>query len=448
MTVRNIFNSDTLDELDRRYELTLVSYYASRLNEIWPGRWSKIQLLKWTCPRWRLPTLQGFLINVVFHWNLHAFFRCHKLFTMAQRLAFYKEKHRLRYYFDKQVGSRIVSLFRRNNNGKDLLRDLVYLTPIQKQLRTVNALLVSSTDQAKDQQLIYTFHKIGIPVVALVHSFDNLTSKGLLSTQPDRLLVWNEIMRKEAIDYHGFHIDKVDIVGVPQYETYRKLVVEACESSFRKRLRIPDGTKVITFAGSAIHMFPDEMRFVEDFLSAISRGSCGNTILVMRTHPPDIRKEAYSEKYLTSELPIRLDFPDSGFSALNTGDVGSSQSIREFVELMRYSDVVINLSSTVVLDAILFDTPAICLNFNYLEKEAVNAAHMHHKCEHYHAIVQSNAVDFPNNLEELLRAVNRYLRNPQDKSAERRQLANQIMPNVPTSKLIAEAIDKAIVEHV
>ena len=73
---------------------------------------------------------------------------------------------------------------------------------------------------------------------------------------------------------------------------------------------------------------------------------------------------------------------------------------------------------------------------------------MHHKCEHYHAIVQSNAVDFPNNLEELLRAVNRNLRNPQDKSIERRQLANQIMPNVPTSKLITEAIDKAIAEHV
>ena len=446
MTVRNLFDGDTMSELDKRYEIKVVSYYSSQIKAMWPSRWSERQLFKWACPRWRLPALQGFLINLLYHWNLHAFSREHSLFTMEQRLSLYKEKHRIRYHFDREVGARIVALFRGKDKDRDLLRDFVYLTPVQKGLQLVKALLVASTDLSKDQQLIYTFRKIGIPVIALVHSFDNLTAKGLLSTKPDRLLVWNEIMRKEAVDYHGFDTANVAIVGVPQFEKYRRLSAEASEFRFRKRLNIQNGVKVITYTGSAISMFPDEEQFVEELVGAISRGECGQSVLVLRIHPPDVRQEAYCKKYEKSDLPIRIDFPDSGFSALNTGDIGNRESVLEFVELMKFSDVVVNLSSTITLDAVLFDTPVICLNFNYLAEDALNAAHMHHKCEHYHAIVESTAVDFPNSMNELILDINSYLRNPEKNSSERQRLSKRMMPDLPTSRLIAEDVEKAIVD--
>ena len=114
---------------------------------------------------------------------------------------------------------------------------------------------------------------------------------------------------------------------------------------------------------------------------------------------------------------------------------------------MQYSDVVINLSSTIALDAVLFDTPVICLNFNYLDNEWVSAP-SHHRCEHYRPIVESKAVEFPNNLDELLSMINLYLEDPSKKSAERQQLSDRMMPDLPTSRLVVEAIEKAIQESV
>jgi hypothetical protein len=193
-------------------------------------------------------------------------------------------------------------------------------------------------------------------------------------------------------------------------------------------------------------MFPDEERFVQELVEATSKGKFGNSVLILRTHPPDIRKQLYCQRYSETDLPIRVDVPDSGFTASNTGAIGTSESVLNFVELMQHSDVVVNLSSTIALDAVLFNTPVICLNFNYLTKESWFCAPNHHRCEHYRPIVESSAVDFPNNFDELVCSINSYLDDPEKRTFERRRLADQMMPNLPTSSLVVNAIEKAIHE--
>jgi hypothetical protein len=47
--------------------------------------------------------------------------------------------------------------------------------------------------------LIRAVIKAGIPTLGVVASWDNLTSKGLLLPKVDRLLVWNDAMREEAV---------------------------------------------------------------------------------------------------------------------------------------------------------------------------------------------------------------------------------------------------------
>ena len=85
---------------------------------------------------------------------------------------------------------------------------------------------MASIDAQKDKELIYSCKKFGIPVVALVHSWDNLAAQGYFSCKPDRLLVWNEKMAEEAETLHGIDRDHVDIVGGPQYELYRRIATQ------------------------------------------------------------------------------------------------------------------------------------------------------------------------------------------------------------------------------
>jgi hypothetical protein len=44
---------------------------------------------------------------------------------------------------------------------------------------------------------------LGIPAASCVASWDNLTNKGLLKFDPERVFVWNEAQRREAIELHG-----------------------------------------------------------------------------------------------------------------------------------------------------------------------------------------------------------------------------------------------------
>ena len=79
MTIRNIFYSQTLEELNNRFELTVVSYYANELKAALPAIYRERKFIKLQVPRWRFPSLQGRLIRLLYEWNLHAFYRRHNV---------------------------------------------------------------------------------------------------------------------------------------------------------------------------------------------------------------------------------------------------------------------------------------------------------------------------------------------------------------------------------
>ena len=51
-------------------------------------------------------------------------------------------------------------------------------------------------------------HRLGIPIVFLPFSWDNLTNRGLVRIAPDRVLVWNEHQKREAVTYHDVPADR------------------------------------------------------------------------------------------------------------------------------------------------------------------------------------------------------------------------------------------------
>jgi hypothetical protein len=60
--------------------------------------------------------------------------------------------------------------------------------------------------------------QLGIKSVLGVGSWDHLTTKGLIHEVPDRVLVWNEAQKQEAIDLHGVPADRVLVTGAQAYD--------------------------------------------------------------------------------------------------------------------------------------------------------------------------------------------------------------------------------------
>jgi hypothetical protein len=60
----------------------------------------------------------------------------------------------------------------------------------------------------------------GTPTVALIHNWDNLSSKGAFAVRPDHLAVWGEQSAVHAQRIHGFAAGEVTAVGSPALDAY------------------------------------------------------------------------------------------------------------------------------------------------------------------------------------------------------------------------------------
>ena len=53
-----------------------------------------------------------------------------------------------------------------------------------------------------------------------VFSWDHLSSKALLRSVPDRILLWNDTQKREAIEWHDMPADRIVVTGAQCYDQW------------------------------------------------------------------------------------------------------------------------------------------------------------------------------------------------------------------------------------
>ena len=61
---------------------------------------------------------------------------------------------------------------------------------------------------------------LGYPTALCVWSWDHLSSKAILRTVPDRVFVWNDTQRQEAVALHGVPPDRVVVTGAQCFDQW------------------------------------------------------------------------------------------------------------------------------------------------------------------------------------------------------------------------------------
>ena len=396
-------------------------------------------------PRWFFPKIRARLLRCMGEWSRYALEMDKRPIIQKKYMVRDRASHPFAYFANK-VGAKILLILRKVPYEVDFIRRFIFFIPLQRNFGDLDCLLVASVDHPQDRRALYRCRTGGIPVVLLVHSWDNLTSHGFFSAPPDRLLVWNEFMKEDAIKFHEFPEEKIDIVGAPFLERYKYYMPLTDRQRLCERLNISEQKKIITYACNADWCIPDEREFLAKLLEEIQQDRFGAVVLVVRLHPTELRCQEYPSYFSVYQDHIFFDYADAGFSAANPESAGSGRAIRDFVELMQYSDVVINFASTISLDAVFFDTPAICPLFNLLlSEDAWNSARaVHVDSDHFVRVIDSGAVSTPENWEELRAAILQSIHSPDTRKVERKRLTSRMFPDVPTSTLIRESIDRVI----
>lgn len=268
----------------------------------------------------------------------------------------------------------------------------------------------------------------GIPVLCLVESWDNFICKGPLSVVPDRMVVWNHGMIGEANELHGFPPDKVHVVGVPQFDLYANVADYMEREAFFVAHNLDPERKLITYAASTEGIARNEPRIVEVLYGTVQQNRLGTPAqILVRLHPitsTELQQEYY--RRFANRPHIVIQKPGRA-AALHDGWDPTRSDMLMLGSTIRHSDVIVNVASTMTIDAAALDKPIVCVAF---EKDESGTHTKHLKGifyhSHYRKLVDTQALRLVFNEQELAHAVSEYLNDPARDAAGRERLREEL----------------------
>ncbi len=274
----------------------------------------------------------------------------------------------------------------------------------------------------EDITLLKYAKRSGVPTLGMMRGWDNFTSKGFLRIFPDKLLVQNPTMIEEAVTLNNFPRARVRAIGFAQWDHYLDSSWHMSKEEFAREFSL-DATKrwIVYFGGglmTGLFGIPDKGDHVLMLDKAIKSGELENSTVLIRVHPghEDVMK------------PEARVFPILNFAK---GWKFTGGDMKILLNLVRLSDVTINLGSTMSLEAAIFDKPVVLIAFNGGEGKKVP---WHNRLSV--ALDQSVAFVYVQNTggvwrvsneQEFIQAVKTYLESPSLHKEGRSRIVQQLV---------------------
>jgi hypothetical protein len=210
---------------------------------------------------------------------------------------------------------------------------------------------------------------LGIPVGALLFSWDNLSTKGALHVRPDRLFVWNERQRREAAELHGIASGDVSITGAPRFDAFFALSPRVSRDAFCAALGFDPVRPVVLYLCSSKLVSERESSFIRQWHAVIRRSShqsLRQANLIVRPHPDLPVKDkkwlgpeqtARWDERSGPELHIRRMFGDPGAVMLYS----ESDRTQMLYESIYHSRAVVGLNTSAEIEAAIVGRPVFTI---------------------------------------------------------------------------------------
>ena len=295
--------------------------------------------------------------------------------------------------------------------------------------------------------LVFQAEQLKIKTASFIFSWDNLASKGRMAGNFDYFLVWSDLMKTELKHfYKNVKEDNIQVVGTPQFEPYVLERYQATKTLFFEKFNLNPEIKTICFSCGDIATSKNDELYIEIIARSIADNKIEEVNFLVRTSPAEdpIRFEKLAKKYPN----IKWNFPKwilsrKGHQEAWSQRIPTIEDVKDLRSLLEFSDLNINMLSTMSLDFIQFDKPVINTVFGnsqnglYDDQRFLNYAHIVN-------VVNSKATKIAKNEDELIEFINLYLENPSLDSENRKQLLNMQVskPLLNTGKRIAETLHK------
>jgi hypothetical protein len=184
---------------------------------------------------------------------------------------------------------------------------------------------------------------LGIPAGLAVWSWDHLSSKAYIREFPERVFVWNDKQRSEAVSLHRVPADRVVVTGAQCFDRWFTRQPSRSRQQFCAELGLPPDRPLVLFVCSAlIQGSPPEPPFVREWLTHL-RGSgdpvLANAAVLVRPHPSQ------------TAAWRGVDLSDLGPVAVRGGNPIDESSRSDYFDALYHSAAVVGLNTSAFIEA-------------------------------------------------------------------------------------------------
>jgi hypothetical protein len=233
--------------------------------------------------------------------------------------------------------------------------------------------------ESSQVQWLRAAKRLGLPTAFCVHSWDNLTTKGLLHDVPSVVLVWNDAQRDEAVDLHGVDPHRCRITGALAFDHWFSMRPTLSRAEFLERVGLPSGGALILYLCSSRSIIKREASWVGRWLRAIRRAAdprIRSASIIVRPHPQAMGRW---HEWEAPDASVRL-FPTSGEAPVAEADRA------DYFHSLYYADAIVGLNTSALIEAAIFGKPVLSiaspskagyrptLHFSHLERRLLVVA--------------------------------------------------------------------------
>ncbi len=264
-----------------------------------------------------------------------------------------------------------------------------------------------------DLEYLKAAKHLKIPTALPVISWDNLTNKGLFHIFPDRLFVWNEAGKKEAVRQHHVPESSIKIIGAPLFDQwFSRLEPSQTREEFCGKNGLRAASPIILYLGSSVNIARDESWVIEEMRKGLdSFPELKNVQIIIRPHPANNR------------IYERLNLP-STYVIPKEGSLPSSKAALElFKDSLCFSVCTIGINTSGMLDAIIAGKSGMAFMPEIYKDSQMETRHFQH-------LFESGAMLGVKTGEEFAGAIKKLLSGHDDRKDKREAfIKNFIRPN-------------------
>ena len=290
-----------------------------------------------------------------------------------------------------------------------------------------DVVLTTGPFQYEQPAIIAAAKNLGIRTMALIPSWDNVSTKNRMGFTYDGYIVWSDQIKQELHRFYPFtRRTPIYVVGAPQFDILFQERFFLSREAFCEMQGLRPELPIIVYAIGSPNFIPGERYGALRLAESVMRGDLGDVQLLVRPHP--IHDNGELRSLFKKFAPRVLLQQTAEVGAALTARSQDKRNITEWVNTFYHSNVLVNLSSTATVDAAIFDCPVVNLDYDPEPGQPNQKLikDINHCWTHFKPIAESGGVTLVNDSSETIQAIRSYLADPELHREKRRRIAESV----------------------